>query len=86
MIVISKFIASLFVIPKRPKFDLDSQKLKLICPNFVLSNATQGSRSCQFSKPTQTFSSIKQKKSEKKPDDFEKQDWQRVKEQKKSVR
>jgi hypothetical protein len=35
MIVISKFIASLFVIPKHPKLDLDSQKLKIICPNFV---------------------------------------------------
>ena len=84
MIVISKFIASLFVIPKRPKFDLDSQKLKIICPNFVLSNATQGSRSCQFSKPKQTFSLIKQKKV-KKTGWFWETRWQRVKEQKKSV-
>ena len=73
MIIISKFIFSLFESPKHPKFDLNHLELKIICPNFVQSIATQGSRSCQFPKPKQTFSWMKQKKV-KKMDDFEKQD------------
>ena len=56
MIIIYKLIESLFVRPKRPKFVLDSQKHKTICLKYVSSNATQGSRDCQFSKTKQTFS------------------------------
>ena len=83
MIIISKFIFSLFESPKHPKFDLNHLELKIICPNFVQSIATQGSRSCQFPKPKQTFSWMKQKKV-KKNGWFWETRWQTVREQQKS--
>ena len=73
MIIISKFIFSLFEWPKHPKFDLNHLELKIICPILFNRSLHKAPEAVSFQNQNKLLVEWNRKKW-KKMDDFEKQD------------